>query len=69
MPITKSRVILHIKAVANHDKRRCDCKELDDWTSCKTGYITILVHVIASGIKHVKWVNNNIFFMQETFFW
>ena len=23
----------------NHNKYRCECKELDDWSSCKKGYM------------------------------
>ena len=23
----------------NHNKYRCECKELDDWSSCKKGYV------------------------------
>ena len=29
----------------NHDKCRCDCKELHDWGSCKNDYMWNLDHM------------------------
>ena len=33
------KCVSHSKQKWNHDECRCDCKELDDWDSCKNIYI------------------------------
>ena len=46
--------VCNSKQKLNHDEFRCECKELDDWGSCKDIICGILLYVIASAARHVK---------------
>ena len=49
--------VCNSKGKWNHDECWCECKKLDDWSSCKDDLCGNLVRVIVSVMRHVKLTN------------
>ena len=52
-----NETVCNSKQKWNHDECWCECKELDDSSSCKYHYMWILVRVILNITRHVKLAN------------
>ena len=67
-----NRSVCNSKQKWNHDEFRCDCKELDDWTSCKDDYMrdpSTYDYECNKACKFDEYLDIKNCFMQKPFDW